>query len=82
MYAIWDCGHLIFFIAIVAIVSRKFDVNKWKVVLLLSIGVFLGGGLIELIQAYIGRDGSWSRLRVRKQPGCPVCGTSHAPDPR
>ena len=62
MYAIWDCGHLIFFIAIVAIVSRKFDVNKWKVVLLLSIAVFLGGGLIELIQVYIGRDGSWSDL--------------------
>jgi len=62
MYAIWDCGHLVFFIAIVAIVSRKFDVNNWKVALLISLAVFIGGGLIELIQAYIGRDGSWSDL--------------------
>jgi VanZ family protein len=62
MYAIWDCGHLVFFIAIVAILSKKFDVNKWKVALLISIAVFVGGGLIELIQAYIGRDGSWPDL--------------------
>ena len=62
MYAIWDCGHLVFFIAIVAILSKKFDVNKWKVALLISVAVFIGGGLIELIQAYIGRDGSWSDL--------------------
>ncbi len=62
MYAIWDCGHLVFFIAIVAILSRKFDVNKWKVTLFISVAVFIGGGLIELIQAYIGRDGSWSDL--------------------
>ncbi|RYY75103.1 MAG: hypothetical protein EOO52_12420 [Gammaproteobacteria bacterium] len=62
MYAIWDCGHLIFFIAIVAILSKKFDVNNWKVAILISVAVFLGGGLIELIQAYIGRDGSWTDL--------------------
>ncbi|MET0357698.1 MAG: VanZ family protein, partial [Cellvibrio sp.] len=62
MYAIWDCGHLVFFIAIVAILSKKFDVNKWKVVVLISLAVFLAGGLIELIQGYIGRDGSWSDL--------------------
>jgi hypothetical protein len=62
MYAIWDCGHLVFFIAIVAIVSRKFDVNNWKVAVLITIAVFIGGGVIELIQAYIGRDGSWNDL--------------------
>ena len=62
MYAIWDCGHLVFFIATVAILSKKFDVNNWRVAVLISVAVFVGGGLIELIQAYIGRDGSWSDL--------------------
>ena len=38
--------------------------------------------LVGQLQMVDGRDGSWSRLRVRKQTGCPVCGTSHAPDPR
>ena len=62
MYAIWDCGHLVFFIAIVAIVSKKFDINNWKVVFFISAAVFVGGGSIELIQAYIGRDGNWDDL--------------------
>jgi VanZ family protein len=62
MYAIWDFGHLVFFAAIVAIVGRKYDVNKWSVVFFISVAVFIAGGLIELIQAYIGRDGSWSDL--------------------
>lgn len=62
MYAIWDCGHLVFFIAVVAIFSKKFDVNKWRVVALISFAVFIFGGSIELIQVYIGRDGSWDDL--------------------
>jgi VanZ family protein len=62
MNAIWDCGHLVFFIAIVAIVSKKFDINNWRVALLITLAVFVGGGAIELIQAHIGRDGSWGDL--------------------
>jgi VanZ family protein len=62
MYAIWDCGHLVFFIAVVAIFSKKFDINNWRVAALISFAVFIFGGSIELIQAYIGRDGSWDDL--------------------
>lgn len=62
MNAIWDCGHLVFFIAIVGIVSKRFDINSWRVALLITLAVFIGGGSIELIQAHIGRDGSWDDL--------------------
>lgn len=58
----WDCGHLVFFIALVAALSNKFDVNKWRVCVAIILGVFVGGGLIEVIQAHIGRDGNWEDL--------------------
>lgn len=60
--AIWDCGHLVFFAALVVFLGRKYDVNSWRFALLLSTAVFVVGGLIELIQSGIGRDGSWDDL--------------------
>ena len=62
MRALWDFGHLIFFFATVLILSKKFDIKKWQVMIAISLAVFIFGGLIELVQAYIGRDGSWSDL--------------------
>jgi VanZ family protein len=60
--ALWDCGHLVFFIALVMVLSKKFDVNNWRVGILITAGVFVAGGLIEIIQANIGRDGNWGDL--------------------
>jgi len=60
--ALWDCGHLLFFIAVVILLSEKYPLNNGRVVLTISAGVFLSGGLIEIIQAHIGRDGNWDDL--------------------
>ncbi len=60
--ALWDCGHIIFFIALVFVLNKKFDVNRWQVALLTLLAVFVGGGLIEVIQSYTGRDGNWDDL--------------------
>lgn len=62
MGALWDCGHVVFFVALVVVIAKKYDVNNWRVGLLISLSVFVGGGLIEIIQAYIGRDGNWQDL--------------------
>lgn len=60
--AFWDCGHLVFFIALVVALSKKIDVNNWRIGVLITATVFFGGGLIEIIQASIGRDGNWDDL--------------------
>lgn len=60
--AIWDCGHLVFFVALVVFISRRLDVNSWRVALIITATVFFAGGLIEIIQASIGRDGNWEDL--------------------
>lgn len=60
--AIWDCGHVVFFIALVMLISRKVDVNNWRVAFIITATVFFTGGLIEIIQASIGRDGNWDDL--------------------
>lgn len=60
--SIWDCGHLVFFVALVVLISRKLDINNWRVVIVVTAVVFVGGGLIEIIQASIGRDGNWEDL--------------------
>jgi VanZ family protein len=60
--SVWDCGHLVFFIALVIVLSKKFELRNWCVGLAISAAVFVGGGLIELIQSHVGRDGSWNDL--------------------
>jgi len=60
--ALWDCGHLVFFVALAMALSKKFDVNNWRVFLFITATVFFSGGLIEVIQANIGRDGNWEDL--------------------
>lgn len=60
--AVWDCGHLVFFSAMVIALSKKIDVNNWRVAIAITVAVFFGGGLIEIIQASIGRDGNWDDL--------------------
>jgi VanZ family protein len=58
----WDCGHLVFFIALVVVLSRMYSVQSWRFGVLLSLAVFIGGGLIEIIQSAVGRNGSWEDL--------------------
>jgi len=59
---LWDSGHVIFFTALVFSLRKKINLNNWRIALLISLIVFVAGGLIEIIQAYIGRDGNWNDL--------------------
>lgn len=60
--ALWDSGHIIFFVVLAFVFSRIFDVSRWRICLAMLACVFIGGGLIEIIQAQVGRDGNWQDL--------------------
>ena len=60
--ALWDCGHIVFFIALVFALNKKFDLSRWQFSLATLVAVFVGGGLIEVIQSHTGRDGNWDDL--------------------
>lgn len=60
--AFWDCGHFVFFIGLVIAVNIVYPLQSPRRWLLISSAVFVGGGLIEIIQAHIGRDGNWDDL--------------------
>lgn len=60
--ALWNCGHIVFFIALVFALNKKADLSRWQYALLTLLSVFVGGGLIEVIQSYTGRDGNWDDL--------------------
>ncbi len=60
--ALWNCGHIVFFIALVFAINKKFDLSLWQHALLTLLAVFVGGGLIEILQSYTGRDGNWDDL--------------------
>ena len=60
--ALWDCGHIVFFIALVFALNKKFDLSRWQFSLATLLAVFVGGGLIEVIQSHTGRDGNWDDL--------------------
>lgn len=59
---LWDCGHLCFFIILVAFLDTRFRLDNWRAALFITLAVFIGGGLIEIIQAHTGRDGNWGDL--------------------
>ena len=60
--ALWDCGHLCFFVIFVAFLDTRVKLDNWRPALYLSLTVFILGGLIEIIQAHTGRDGNWKDL--------------------
>lgn len=60
--ALWNCGHIVFFIALVFALNKKIDLSRWQFALITLFAVFIGGGLIEVIQSYTGRDGNWDDL--------------------
>ncbi len=60
--ALWDCGHVVFFAVLVAAVNLRWNLRSLKHSLCLICIVFVCGGLIELVQTYIGRDGNWLDL--------------------
>jgi VanZ family protein len=60
--ALWNCGHIVFFIALVFALNKRIDLSRWQFALLALLAVFVGGGLIEVIQSYTGRDGNWDDL--------------------
>lgn len=57
--AVWDLGHFGFFALLIALIQVRWPLTRWRQWLYLAILVFLIGGAIELIQANIGRDGTW-----------------------
>lgn len=58
--AIWDCGHLVFFAAAIILLHAHLDLSRKQSWLWVSLGVFVVGGLIEIVQGYVGRDDNWS----------------------
>ena len=60
--ALWDCGHLGFFVIFVAFLDTRVKLDNWRPAVYLSLTVFVVGGLIEIIQAHTGRDGNWGDL--------------------
>lgn len=60
--ALWDCGHLLFFAGLVFALHYYVDFSKFRAGVVLSLVVFVLGGLIEIIQAHTGRDGNWQDL--------------------
>jgi len=60
--ALWDCGHIVFFSGLVFALHTYVDFSKPRAGVVLSIAVFVVGGLIEVAQAYTGRDGEWQDL--------------------
>lgn len=57
--AVWDCGHIVFFGLLVFFLNRKIALRGPIAAISLTIIVLVVGGLIELIQLNIGRDGNW-----------------------
>jgi len=68
--ALWNCGHIVFFIALVFVINRKIDLTRWQFALITLLGVFVGGGLIEVIQSQTGRDGNWDDLLLDVSGTC------------
>lgn len=60
--ALWNCGHVAFFAVLIIALSERFDVRNWRIALAMGLAVFVGGGLIEIIQTYVGRDGNWADI--------------------
>ncbi|HOY24149.1 MAG TPA: hypothetical protein PK002_13435 [Cellvibrio sp.] len=60
--ALWNCGHIVFFIALVFALNKQIDLSRWQLSLATLAAVFVGGGMIEVIQSYTGRDGNWDDL--------------------
>jgi VanZ family protein len=56
--ALWDCGHILFFCLLVLAIDSKIPLRGPYAAVILTVIVFLAGGLIELIQSYVGRDGN------------------------
>lgn len=58
--AIWDLGHFGFFALLIALVQLRWPLRRWQQWLVVAALVFLMGGVIELAQVAVGRDGTWS----------------------
>lgn len=61
-HALWDCGHIGFFAGLVLALHTAIDFSKVRAGVILTLAVLLVGGLIEIVQAYTGRDGNWQDL--------------------
>ena len=57
--ALWNCGPILFFGLLVIQLNKKYPLTTLRSGLNLTLVVFVVGGLIELIQVNIGRDGNW-----------------------
>jgi len=57
--SVLDLGHILFFCLLVLYVNRHINLRRPLAAISLTIIVFIVGGLMELIQLKIGRDGNW-----------------------
>jgi hypothetical protein len=57
--SVWDFGHIGFFALLLIVVQWRKPLTHWRQWLLVAALVFILGGVIEIVQAYVGRDGNW-----------------------
>lgn len=57
--AVWDLGHFGFFALLLILIQMRWPLTRWRQWLWVAFWVFVVGGAIEIVQAYIGRDGTW-----------------------
>jgi VanZ family protein len=58
--AVWDLGHFGFFALLLLLIQLRWPLPHWRQWLGIAVIVFIAGGIIEIVQAYVGRDGTWS----------------------
>lgn len=59
LLALWDLGHILFFLLIALWVQKRYHLQSFRAWLLVILAALAVGGSIELIQGMIGRNASW-----------------------
>lgn len=54
--AVKNLGHILFFFLITLLLQPQCRFGGWRLVTVTSVGVFVAGGLVELVQGGIGRE--------------------------
>lgn len=58
--ALWDLGHFAFFALLLVTIQMYRPLTHWRQWITVGTLVLVIGGVIEMIQAQIGRDGTWA----------------------
>ncbi len=59
---IWNFGHVIFFALLLVVVQWFVPLTQWRHWLGVTVLALAGGGLVEVVQHFVGRHASWADL--------------------